>query len=356
MRIAIVIGSLGYGGAERFVVDLANALAQNGHYVIIVIFSENAPLKHQLSNSVKLISLRYHKILKLLCIVKMMNLFIRKGIQVVDTHLFYSNVYGRIAAFFARVPVIVTHEHTLTPWKKWYHRLMELLLSKITHKVICISKTVALNRIQIEKLHPPKIAVIPLGIDFKRFTPNDRPKRSHVIGFIGRFTTTKNLNVLIEVYCEVLKKLPNARLMLIGDGPLRKRIEKTIFLKGLRDKVVITGFVNNVEDYLREMSVLVLTSIHEGFPVSVLEAMSMGVPVVASRVGALHELIKNGKNGFLACSGCCKTMSDYVVKLLTNENIRKKIGINARITAQRYDIHKVAKRHVKLYESILRKK
>jgi glycosyltransferase involved in cell wall biosynthesis len=355
MRIAIVIGSLGYGGAERFCVDMANALTQKGCYVTLISLSNNVPLRHKLNDSVKLVCLNRHRILKFLDIIMLSNLFIRNHIQVVDTHLFASNIYGRIAAFLARVPVIVTHEHTLTPWKKWYHRILELILSRITDKIICISKIVALNRIQAEKISTSKIVLIPIGIDMKMLNFS-KSVDDYTIGFIGRFVPAKNIPMLIEVYHHVQRKLPYVKLLLIGDGPMRSHIEKLIHLKRLNDKVVITGFVNSVEKYIEKISVLVLTSIREGTPVSVLEAMAAGIPPVTVQVGALPEIIKDGENGFLVRPYDIERMSDLIVKLLTDERLRSKLGMNARKTALKYDITKIADETVKLYESILRKK
>lgn len=354
LRIAIVIGSLRFGGAERFCVDLANALAKKGHNVTIISLSVQIPLRCELNN-VNVICLKNNRFSVFLNIIALTQLFIRHKFQVIDTHLFLSSFYARIAAFFARTAVIVTHEHTLTPWKKSYHRLLELLLSKITDKVICVSKTVAVKRIHDEKINISKIDIIPIGIDLNRFKPK-YPKWSKNVGFVGRFVPAKNLFQVIEVYHRVQLFFPNTKLILIGDGPLRDVIEKTITARQLDGRIEITGFVKNVEDFLESISILILLSVREGLPVCILEAMAAGIPVVATQVGAIPEIIVNGKNGFLVCINDVQGTSNIIVDLLRKDEMRKRMGENSQITAAKYDIKTIAQKTATLYESLLRTK
>ena len=122
-----------------------------------------------------------------------------------------------------------------------------------------------------------------------------------VVGFSGRLDPIKNFDLLLHIFSSCVRKNPHVRLLIVGDGPEKQRLETLCHDKGIQDSVVFTGQQENVLPYLRAMDVFLLTSLREQMPMTILEAMAVGVPVIATRVGEIPHMIDDGVNGFVHC-------------------------------------------------------
>lgn len=175
------------------------------------------------------------------------------------------------------------------------------------------------------------IEVIPNFVDIETFRPLARPPLigPPVLVHASNFRPLKRVDAVVEIFAKVIEHQP-ARLLLIGDGPDKARVEALIERRGLSHLTEMAGKLDRFEDRLRDCAVFLLPSSTESFGLAALEALASGVPVVASAVGGLPEVITDGHNGFLRASHDISGMAERVEFLLKNEDLRQQMGINAR--------------------------
>lgn len=181
------------------------------------------------------------------------------------------------------------------------------------------------------------IHVIPGGIDGERFRPGDATPDTDLV-FVGRLAPIKRVDLFLGALALSIRQLPELRARIVGDGALRPVLERQSTELGLLERVRFEGRQADVAPYLAGARALVLTSDSEGLPLSVMEAMTCGVPAVASAVGDLPDLIVNGRNGFLVEERSPEAFAARIVELLANEPLRRRFGEAARVSATRYSV------------------
>jgi glycosyltransferase involved in cell wall biosynthesis len=212
---------------------------------------------------------------------------------------------------------------------------------------------------QYPKIDSSSISVIHNSVDTELFTPNsggDPPQRD-IILFTGRLIAAKGIGYLVKAMPSVLREYPEARFIFIGAGnpsPYLERVKQM----GISEKnYAFLGYLKEASDlveYYRASSVYVAPTLYENLPIRVLEAMACGVPVVASKVCAIPEVIDDGVNGILIQPGRVDELADAICRLLDDPNLRKKMGDKARKTVlERFDWNVNAIRTVEVYQQIL---
>lgn len=234
--------------------------------------------------------------------------FRRERPDIVHTHTAKAGALGRLAAFLARVPIRVHtfHGHVFhgyfgrckTAFFLWVERLLALLTDRIV--VISDQQLAALHRIY-RIASRRKFVVIPLGFDLGSFLAIERsPAESCrtagqglVVGVVGRMVQVKNHAMAVRVCRRLARdRAPmSARFIMVGDGPLRAALEREVKEAGLESSVVFTGWRSDLEALYRELDLVLLTSINEGTPVTLIEAMAAGLPFIATRVGGVVDLM-----------------------------------------------------------------
>jgi N-acetyl-alpha-D-glucosaminyl L-malate synthase BshA len=203
---------------------------------------------------------------------------------------------------------------------------------------------------------PPDISihVVPNFVDVDRFTPappGGAPRDRPVIVHVSNFRPVKRVDHVIAVFARVRASRP-ARLRLIGDGPERPRIEADVAARGLGADVEFLGERDDLPDVLRDADLFLLPSETESFGLAALEAMACGVPVVASAVGGLLEVVADGEAGFLRPVGDVAALADAAARLLADAPLRRAMGAAARRTAEtRYRIDPAIDRYVEIYRA-----
>ena len=202
--------------------------------------------------------------------------------------------------------------------------------------VSAVSKFLAdIARDQMDVTRP--ISVIPNFVDCSRYKPRIlqknyfRQENELTITHVSNFRPVKRTLALVEAFSEVSKKIPNARLLLVGDGPERTLASRLAEKLGIKKKVRIMGVRLDIPDILNETDVFALPSQIEGCPLSILEAMSSGVPVVATRVGGIPEIIDDGKEGYLVSTENNKELAERLIELLSNSKLRESMGKQGRL-------------------------
>lgn len=215
-----------------------------------------------------------------------------------------------------------------------------------------------------------RVMHIPHGVDTERFRPvqaHERqalrqrlglPAQGALIVFTGRLLRGKGIEVLIEAFAGVAPQQPDARLLLVGSGAgqalsieaeLRRRVEQ----EGLAERVIFTGRVENVEDFLRASDVFAFPSFFEAMPLSVIEAAACGLPCVASRVGGIVDVIEDGRSGVLLQPGDVEAWSGALRALLSDPGRRAALGADARAVARaRFDLSDNVDRYLALFSEL----
>jgi glycosyltransferase involved in cell wall biosynthesis len=209
-----------------------------------------------------------------------------------------------------------------------------------------------------------KFSVVPYGVD-ARFAPGPRPGElsgrwgvgaEPVVLFLGGLKARKNLSLLLDVWGEVARACPDARLVIVGSGPLRQRLEQQAGAPGAPGRVVFTGYVPERDkvDYYRLADVLLFPSALEGFGFTVAEAMACGLPVVASNRGSLPELVVDGEGGFLIDPDRRADVVAATVRLLRDASLRARLGAaNVERAQQRFRWERCAADTAAVYEEVL---
>jgi glycosyltransferase involved in cell wall biosynthesis len=284
--------------------------------------------------------------------------------DVVHTHQIGALFYTGPAARSAGVPLTVHTEHgkhyagrRRTRWLGW-------LAARSAAGFFCVSEDIAREVIACRVAPRRKVRVVANGIDTARFrdrsgVPSLRsalgvPPDAVVVGTVGRLAEVKRQDLLLRAFAAVRREVSQARLLVVGDGPLRADLEALAASLGLGETVYFAGYQPEPAAYLAAMEVFALTSRSEGMPLVVLEAWAAGVPVVASAVGGVPELIRDGDNGLLFRSGDEGALTTALAGLLRDPARRSRLAHAGRDEATtRFDVRSMAAEYEQQYRILL---
>jgi glycosyltransferase involved in cell wall biosynthesis len=246
--------------------------------------------------------------------------------------------WGRIAARRLGLPVVISALHS-TGWPDGVGRLNRML-TPITDAFIAVAAAHGEYLVQHEGFPADRVVVIPNGVDTADYAPrrDDGAVRRElgvdvdapVVGIVAALRPEKNHELFLELARRVLRQLPNAKFLIVGDGLCRGELEHRAAEMGLTASVLFLGSRNDVPRLLAAMDVFTLTSHNEANPISILEAMSVGRPVVATDVGSIHEAVSEGKTGHLVPAGDSVQLTERVMYLLADDQRRLTMGAAAR--------------------------
>jgi len=291
-------------------------------------------------------------------ILKLRDLFRQEQINVVHTHMFWANFYGVIAARLAGVQVICTSEHGENRWKNSLHRSLErYVISPFCTVRFCVSPRILERRRDIDGVPADKLQLLPNGTlmpvlnDASSFGSDE-----FCIGSVRRFVTQKNFELLIDVIDTLRNRGRSVRAAIVGDGPEMPAIKASIERRGLSDLVLLPGMDTTVSRWYREFDVYACTSVEEGLPVTIIEAMSYGLPVVSTDVGAISGVARDGVEGRIVASGQLNEFVLAVEELLDNPEQAAELGRRGRRRAEAvYSIEAVTKTLETVYHDNLTK-
>ena len=204
-----------------------------------------------------------------------------------------------------------------------------------------------------------KIIVIPNGIElsmFNNITTLREQEAGIQIVWVGRMVEVKGLEYLFSAMRIIVSSYPNSKLTLIGDGPLKDKLERLAGALSLTENITFMGYVKNTEvpQYLKEADIFVLPSLSEGFPVVIPEAMAAGKPIVASNVGGIPDAVTDGVTGFLVAPKNAELLAEKIVYLIAHPGMRESVGKAGRKKVEeRFTWGKVAKRTIEMYMALL---
>jgi glycosyltransferase involved in cell wall biosynthesis len=233
------------------------------------------------------------------------------------------------------------------------HRFNYWLLSKAFHSVVAVSRDIQEVFVEQYGFNPNKVRVIHNGIEIDHVLSAKPGRRPLVFGSAGRLSPVKDYSLLTEVVREICKRTDSVVFELAGDGPQRAQLQTLIDRYGLQRTFRLKGFVSDMLDFYRGLDCYITTSHHEGIPLSVLEAMSHGLPVIAPNVGGLREIIRDGVHGFLLTGRDPAEFADKCMILAGNEALRERMSLAAqeRIVSA-FSVVRMAHEYHSLYRNL----
>lgn len=365
-KIIIVIDHLGSGGTQRQVVEYLKFADRNKFTIKIVNLDKgNEILTEEIEElGYEIIGIEHCGFFNLSTLCRLIQIFKQEKPDIVHTYLFTADCYGRLAAKLAGVRVIVSSVRNIDLWQKWHHRLAEKILAYWTDKIIVNAGAIQAYLIDERKIHPDKVTTVHNGIDLKRFL-NLRsrqetrrefniPREALLVGMVGRFSEQKDYDTFFEATEEITDLV---YFVAVGDGPLLNGLRSTVHSPQLKERIIFTGLRRDTPDLINAMDICILSSHYEGCPNVILEYMACSKPVIASDVGGCAELVINGKTGFIVPHRKPKELSDKIISLVKDAELRKKMGQEGRRRVEEFfDVKVMAKNTEKIYSELIRPK
>lgn len=274
---------------------------------------------------------------------------VARGIAVVHTADLYTNIFALPGAALARVPLRVANRRGLHADRSSALLALQRAAYSCAHVVVANSGAAA-ARLRHEQVPAHKVAVVRNGLDLRMFqTPRVRSSHRRVI-VVANLRRVKGLDVLVDAASQVVRRFPDARFQLVGSGPELGSITARAAAAGLGDRLACLGARDDVPSLLAESDIFVLPSRSESLPNSVLEAMASGLPIVASAVGGIPEVIEDGRTGVLVPAGDPHALAEALGRVMADASFASRLGAAARAEAEaRYSFDRMAADFESLY-------
>ncbi len=368
IKVLHILRSLEVGGAEQVVVNYALFRSRDRYDVVVCCICGGGPLKSLLdTGGVRVHILQKQPGLDWRIVPKLMRVIQTESPDIVHTHNFTASTWGRIAAKLCRVPVLVATEHNVLIHESPFHRFVRKWLSRYTGRIIGVSEKVVQSHIRGDRIHAERYSTIYNGIDLDCYAAHPTvaatadslnryflPERGKVVGIVASLTSQKGHPYFLRAARRVLETVPTTTFLIVGDGPLRAELEGLSKELGLEGRVVFTGLRSDVPLLLAHMDLFVLSSLWEGMPMAVLEAMAAGKPVVATSVGGLDEVVLEGSTGYLVPPGDENALAAAITALLRDDKLREKMGSEGRHRVlQCFTTQLMVTKTEHIYESLL---
>lgn len=360
IKICYVIGTLEVGGTEKQLLQLIRRMDREKFMPVVIAF-RGGVLKEEFERTVKVIVVGKRWKIDLFFLIRLISIIRKEKPDILQTFMFTSNTWGRIAGILSGVPVLISCERSTDLWKKNYHFLIDRILGFFTDKIVCNSYSVKNHYEKMLGQISRKLIVIRNGMDFEEFFVGNvmkpQKKKGKIVLTASRLSYEKGIQFFVEAAKIILEEKKDVRFLIAGEGPLRKTLEEFVKKCCIQDNVTFTGYIKDIQNLIAQSDIVVLPSLWEGLPNIVIEAMAMKKPVVATDVGGTNEIIRDGENGFLVPPGNSVKLAEKIMLLLLNENIAKEFGENAfTFVRKNYDISLMISSYESLYQSLLKRR
>lgn len=371
VKVLHAVEDLKVGGMERVIASFVTGLDPTKFESHVVCLTRGGIVADELTRQgipVTILGIdNYHRPGQILALGN----WLRRGkYHILHTHGYFASVAARLAGIFVGIPCIVNHVHsTYTDYRK-KHLLTEKALSFFTDEIICVSQAVREWVVAEEKIDREKAVVIYNGVRNRFVGPPEQAAGDTlrqelgiqpwdtVFTIISSLTPNKGHHALLGAFRIVFNEHREARLVIVGGGPMREELEAEARGLMIERNVIFTGQRNDIDPFLRVSDVCVLNSQYrEGLGMALIEAMAAGLPVIGTEIGGIPELIRSGENGFLVAPGSVGALADAMVKLAKDGALRIRMGRRSRqIYEEMFTLSRMIQQIEALYERLLQKK
>lgn len=356
LRLMQVVHGLGTGGSERVAYELSRGLDPSRVCSSLCALDLDGPLADDLRRA----AIPFHVMGRRPgrdwpLIPRLYRLFRQQRVDVVQTHhltqLLYSAVGARLAG--ARL-VHVEHEY-FSLGRQRIRRLLRVL-APLCHRIVAVGDEIKRFLVDEVGLRPANVTVIANGVNVARYAPRADAGQSggrRLIGHVARLEPEKDQGTLLRAFASVLQRWPEARLELLGDGTLRGDLQRVAGSLGIAGQVDFLGWRDDVAERLADLDVFVLSSVNEGLPLALLEAMASARPVVATAVGEVPRVIRDGVTGVTVPPGDARAMAAAITAMLDRPAWAAEMGRAARkLIEDKYSLTRSVEGYAALYESL----
>lgn len=376
MKVLHLIDSGGLYGAERMLLDLARQQGKAGVEASIL-SSTNDPLstkplvREARARGLNVIEWHMADGLNLSQARKIVEHAVDHGVDILHSHGYKFNILlGLLPRCIRRLPRICTvHGYLAAPLgsKAWWYQQLDRRLLARADATVFVSRAM-LSQPAFRHLSVRHPQVIYNGLDFDQlqqstasgssvdvrqqyFADVADPARIRLFGAIGRLSAEKGYDNLLRVFAELLSSVPQARLLIAGEGPERHRLEALIAELGIGKQVSMPGFIDPVSPLFRQLDVLVMNSFTEGMPMTLLEAVAAGVPIVATRVGGIPEVLDGYQRSTLVAPGNNPQLQQALLEALSSDIAKQEIDVSG--FSQRFSSATMEQHYRDLYAQVL---
>jgi len=376
-KILYLVTQSDFGGAQKYVYDLASNFSQK--YEILVAGGEPVSTKvtagkqRELEIKLQKKGIKYVYISHLKRVVspwhdffafwQIVKLIKKEKPDIIHLNSSKISILGSLASIFvirnSSLKIVYTvhgwvFNEEIAGWKKIFYKKLEKFTAKFKTNFICLSEFDRQNTLKNKIASQEKISVIYNGIKPINFlSKGEARKRINIaedkisVGSIGNLYKNKGYEYLIKSTSQL--EITNYKLQIIGDGPEEENLKSEIKDLELEDKVKLAGSISGASQYLKAFDIYICSSIKEGMPYTILEAMQAGLPIVSTDVGAIPEIISNNKEGLLIKPKNSERLAEKIKYLIDNPDIAKKLGENAREKVKQFSLERMIKKTEELY-------
>ncbi len=303
---------------------------------------------------------------------KLFGKFKQERFDIVHTHTAKAGALGRLAAKMAGIPVIIhtPHGHNFYGYFNGFISRVIILIEKVlavfTDRLIALTELEKQDYLKFRVADEQKTVLVYIGLELDKFLANNANKvkgsfsinnREKVVGYVGRLDPIKGAQFFVEAARLCLQKNTALKFILVGEGILRKELEVKVTLWGLNDKIVFTGWRDDIPDIMSILDILVLPSLNEAVGIVLIEAQSLGVPVVASNVGGIAEIIKDKQTGILVEPADPQAIAEAVKELLDNPQKMLAMSDAAKNRVKdRFKAENMVQATLNIYQDVLKEK
>ncbi|MBN1869504.1 MAG: glycosyltransferase [Candidatus Omnitrophica bacterium] len=366
-RILHLISSSGYFGAESILMTLARNI-HDGEYISIVgafkDYRDNSEIKVielARESGIQTYMLKCCGRMDIFAIFRLRRYLKQNRVDILHTHNYKSDIIGALAARMAGVPIVATaHGFTdMTSSVSFYEKLDRLFLRMLFRRVVVVTEKMLPGLSQKVK------RVIPNGIDAGQFTRNEEKRKlfrkEHninegdvLIGTIGRLSREKNQKMLLEALYPMMRDNELVKAVIVGGGPKEDELKQFGESRHLSDRILFTGIMTDTVSVYSSLDIFVLTSLTEGVPLTVLEAMASKLPVVATRVGGIPQIIEDGRTGLLIDAQDTEALRAKIGQLIQDPAKRRQLGDAAQaFVIANYSLQRMCNAYREVYEEVL---
>lgn len=362
MNILLVVTSLGVGGAERQVIDLADRFAGKGFNVVIASLLGDLCVR-PINPKVNLVSLGGRKSLvgMFFAFFRLLALLREHQPDVVHSHMFHANIFARVCRVFVKVPRLVCTAHSTnegSATRMALYRLTNFLSDVNTN----VSDKAVLEFERRKAVRAGEMYSVANGIDLDRFQYNEGDRKKHrekfrvcgrkVVLSVGRMVEAKNYLLLLEAFSKALRSINTLELWIVGDGPLKGDVESRVSDLGIGESVHLLGVRSDVPEIMSAADIFVLSSSWEGFGLVVAEAMATERVVVATDCGGVSHVL--GDCGFLVPKENSDQLASAIIEAVNlSSDEQRELGIRARARVlAEFGLDAIVLKWIKIYEGV----
>jgi glycosyltransferase involved in cell wall biosynthesis len=370
MKICHIFKITGVSGAENHLLTLASHLNRSRYRLTFCLLVERGPdLSAYIAAledvGVEVVRFPIRADLDPLLFWRLVRFLRATKPDIVHTHLIHGDLYGTLAARLAGVPVVVSTKHNDDAFRRSrFYAWLSRLAARGQDRIIAISEHLARFSVEVEGLDAGKITYIHYGLDGTAFCARVRdvngvraefgvPADAPLAGVVARLDPQKGHAYLLRAWAQVTAALPEARLLVVGDGPLRGELQQQARDLDLENSVIFTGRREDVPRLMAVLDVVALPSLWEGFGLVLLEAMAVARPIVASRVSAIPEIVVDGETGLLVPPRDVKALAAALIELLRNSQRAAEMGRRGRARLeQEFTVERMVAQTEAVYEQV----